>query len=450
MPLAPSINHPFSCGNFSTEEPSSVFAKQTIGQRGFDLTLFPQSRAVGPTQFSASITIPSYGAIVDRFTTEAAVQDVVASLQARGVTTYGATVLSSLTPGVASGSASLAAETSGFGVFSYESTGTAVIEAVSSNGFRARATLPIATGGDGSEDTWVDYSGTAENNLGKHLESQVVSRTGSVDIFSVMNHSAQTYVRNPAFWLADVDITSFSPWNSAGGQQIAGTLISPQFCICAEHFRPGVGTVIRFVGPSGQVVNRTVVAQRDGVGFDVLLVKLNAPITEHVTPCKVMPPGLVLPGDYYKYLPTASLINLSNAAKAGQLFLDIFSRPLVPAIICNQDKKCGLAVSQGLSGSWVGGGLAAGLNLNQPGRIYRESLDIQPLIRPGCSGSPVYLLINGELCLLGERYYTNSTGTCFTVATMYDAVQAAMDEMGSEGNDTLSPADLSAFTDFSS
>jgi hypothetical protein len=263
-----------------------------------------------------------------------------------------------------------------------------------------------------------------------------------------MNHAAGTYVRNPSFWLSDADFTCFSPWNSREGQNRAGTLISPQFLICAEHYRLEVGDTVRFVGPAGQVVNRTVVASSIAGAFDVFVVKLNEPIVEHITPCKVLPKGIISSGikKYaYRYLPTADLSALNAAS---DLFLSYLERPLAPAITTNQDKKAGLALTQGLSYNWIGAGLSPGLDMNKPGRLYRQSLDIQPLIRSGCSGSPVFLLINGQLCFVGERYYLNKTGDCFAGELCYDGVQAAMNAMGSVGNDQLTPADLSQFTTF--
>jgi hypothetical protein len=452
MALAKAVNYPSNCGGFGSSSPARVAAKEPISQRRFSLSSLRSPRIISGASAPTQTTVSAFGCVVNRISNATTVDDLAVFVTPTGNGLYGGVELTSETPGVVTGEFSAAGEAAVSFTFVFLSAGSAIVEASAANGFRSRIRASVGSAG-GTTDAFSDYTGTTTNNLGKHLESQVASRSGSVDIFSVADHSASSYQRNTAFWLADVDFTCFSPWNSVGGQGRAGTLISPQFIMCADHFPMPVGATVRFVGPSGQVVERTVSATRAASAFDVQIAKLSSPITEHITPCKVMPAGYVSSGALagsYKYAPSSSLQALAAGQAAGTIYLGINDRPLLPAIGCNQDKKAGLALTQVIGASWNGGGPPAGLTADAPGRLYRPSLNIQPLVRQGCSGSPVFFLVNGELCLAGVRFYANSTGTAFTIATTHTAVQDAMDDMGSDGDDTLTPADFSQFTDFSS
>lgn len=451
MPLAASRNHPIDCGDFDAAEPQRAFPKETIANKRFRLTANPQARATGAQTDAGQVTVSSFGAIVSRKLSESYEEDVIVSVEPTGSREFGQMSISSQTPSVLSGSATFAPNASGQVVLSYQGDGTAVISALSGVGAEQRAVVPVAAGGSQNIDSWVDY---ADSSLGKHLESQVASASGSMDIFSSMSHASEEYSRNPSFWLSGVDITCFSPWNSRGGQQRAGTLISPQFAMCAQHFELLTGDTIRFVAADGSVVNRTIVDYRLQFGaFDAQIVKLSEPIGEEITPCKVMPAGYVASSGYlngaYKWLPTSSLSSLNQGLLGQEIALSNDVRPFPPALMCNQDKKCGIAATTSLGLGWTGGTLSPSQYEGKAGRIFYPALDVQSLVRGGCSGSPVFFLIAGELCLLGVLFYDNSVGSCFTDQLTHNSVQAVMDEMGSDGSDQLTSIDLSSFTDFS-
>ncbi len=103
-------------------------------------------------------------------------------------------------------------------------------------------------------------------------------------------------------------------------------LVTPEHVLFARHFSPGVGTEIRFLPPSGEMISRSVVAV-SGVpngsgGFaDVVLVKLSAPI----------PPELNLPP--FPYLNLAGetaytgtvLTTFGQSLRAGRGTIAAFS-----------------------------------------------------------------------------------------------------------------------------
>ena len=76
------------------------------------------------------------------------------------------------------------------------------------------------------------------------------------------DHAHKHYVRNPACWAADLDLTCMSPWNSDHATRKAGTLVSPRHAVWARHYNIRLNSTIRFVTRSGAVVDRRVVASR--------------------------------------------------------------------------------------------------------------------------------------------------------------------------------------------
>jgi hypothetical protein len=123
----------------------------------------------------------------------------------------------------------------------------------------------------------------------------------SKPIFSVRDDYGAIYVRNPLCWAAGLDLTPLSVWNSLGGHERAGILISPRHIVSAAHFPVPPGTTIRWVTRTNVTVERQVIAQRQVAGTDIMVGLLDTEVPATITVARI------LPADYPGKLPLAGL-----------------------------------------------------------------------------------------------------------------------------------------------
>jgi hypothetical protein len=229
-----------------------------------------------------------------------------------------------------------------------------------------------------------------------------------------MNHAGGAYVRNTSCWLADLvaKLTCISPWNSNGGQNQAGTLVSPRHLVMAEHYQFGVGTKVRYITADNQVVERTVTAvqsvgpsnSQDYYATDITVALLDSDVPPSISPAKV------LPNNWLSYLPSLTTVT-------G-----------VPAIATNQYKQ--VLVSDFIS-------TQTGIAPTNAQRL----LFFRTIIS-GDSGSPAFLVVNNELVLLTTWTWGGGGGGP-NYANLLASINAVMTSLG--GSYQLTPADLSGF-----
>jgi hypothetical protein len=116
-------------------------------------------------------------------------------------------------------------------------------------------------------------------------------------VFSAQDHVATNYVRNPDSWVADINLTCISPWNSTGGRQRAGTLIGADCILFADHFPIAPGATVRFVTASNTVVSRTMISSRKSFS-DFRIGRLSA----SVLPDGIVP-ALLCPENQADFIP---------------------------------------------------------------------------------------------------------------------------------------------------
>ena len=204
-----------------------------------------------------------------------------------------------------------------------------------------------------------------------------------------------TYVRNSAIWCQGVDLSFMSPWNSAGGNNYAGNLITPRHIIMATHYHPGVGTTIDFVDMNNVVQRRTISGEYDMLnGVDITICTLNADLTGGVKPIKIMP-------NIYPYVPNNTL------SGSGQLYEYTIIRP--PMIGFNQDLN-----------AIVGDNAQIG-EYETPSTFNSLRAPFYVVARGGDSGHPVCFLI-GKTCYYGfhQHYAAGNNGVNGTYAAGYE------------------------------
>ena len=434
MAILAARNFPLDCG-FAATGPTLSFAKQPINEESFVLSLSTIRRTTAEPVSPTETTIDDR--VVTRSSSSAYVDDVVAVAERRGGY-FGQITFASEATGVVSG----ADTNDGQFQFTHVANGTARVSATSDRGLKNVVTIAVGSGSSSNSDAWLQW---AAGSLGSHVANAVTSRasaTGvSVESFLLKDHVQSLYTRNPACWLYDVDISCLSVWNSISGQQRGGTLVTPEHCLFASHFSVSVGTIVRFVTAGASQTGKLTVEDRTvaAVGSipfgsgDIFVARLNAAVSAPF--CKVVPPDLM------DYVPSVTRTKADNSLTAY--------RPRLPLVATNQDKHFGYLPAFELAGDWL---TSAGI----PGQAGYGSFEantasavaypsLVPFVRSGCSGHPVFLLVDGELVFVG-MYVSASAGTSFGSQATHDAVNAILTTLG--GGYQLTEADLSGFDSY--
>lgn len=256
---------------------------------------------------------------------------------------------------------------------------------------------------------------TQKESAVAHAKKQVESRLAGKDpatakpIFSTANHSNARYERNRNSWVADLDTTPISPWNSHGGNFMAGTLVSPRHIVYATHYAMPVGTKIRFVAKDNSVVERTITnairPQYTGMYFpDITVAVLDSDVPESIGFAKI------LPDDWGKY---------------------IAERPNMPCLALDQEEK---ALVTNLV--YLNDYAAFHTPDSQPANSFFES------IVTGDSGNPAFMVIDNQLVLLTVWTFGGG-GSGTSLAHQKAQINQMMTQLG--GSYQLKEVDLSRF-----
>lgn len=188
---------------------------------------------------------------------------------------------------------------------------------------------------------------------------------------------AQKFERNPSCWLNSVsNLTCFSPAQLSGTpwSQRAGTLVTRRHVVYANHFGIPViegGTPMLFVERGGRVVSRKVVAQASDPASDIAIGVLDEEVPDSISIAPVLPP------DFEQHLgPRNAILAVT---------LDAEERASIQS--CSTFYN-GQFSTNLLDANWM------------PDEWKRLSGWTEPTIT-GDSGNPVFLLLYGQLVLLG-------------------------------------------------
>jgi hypothetical protein len=287
--------------------------------------------------------------------------------------------------------------------------------------------------------------------------------------FSTMDHDNTNYVRNIDFFLANVDLTCVSPWNSRGDQNAANkrglhkgqfrtcTAITPRHLIAAQHYSPyssSPQTTVRFITQDNQVIERTIVGQRsvsftDELAYpvywtrsftdrynenpstlyaDTVILQLNEDLPNTITPAKFLPP------DFQNYMPFSNgLDNYINY----QLMLYGY-----PLYVFNAERR--VQVSQpaaGISAYWPfnepaesGSGFYFSPNTENWGNglyEYNDPFNMREwFISAGIDGdssTPIFMILNGEPIYMFQHMYPRSG---YPLSLLTANIQSAITSLG--------------------
>ena len=264
----------------------------------------------------------------------------------------------------------------------------------------------------------------------------------SMPIYSSANDSIGVYVRNTACWTGTLDLTPIAVWNSygwgsgGGGQQRAGTLISPRHIMMANHFLIPTGSTIRFVSGSNVTVTRTLVAEQY-VGSDVMVGILDSDVPSSIGCVSVLGAS-----------STSQLPIPLNGGSAPNWFYDLVT------IYPNQYRQMGVGEQVVFDGSLIWGGYALTsvqrTIFGLPGTNNRSPF-IQYVI-VGDSGSPCFIVLNGKLVLLTCWWQSSLGGGGPDYRMWTSQINAAMTSLstsvGASTNYQLTLFNLSGFPSY--
>ena len=285
----------------------------------------------------------------------------------------------------------------------------------------------------------------SDSNAIDTLISNAGATTTTLKLFTSEDHTNDIYVRNASNWLTagGVDTSCISVWNSAQGNQAAGTLISPRHIILANHNTYGIGTVVRFVDANNNVATGTVANIGNVSGTDIEVGVLSADMPSTIKPC------LILPSNYFKYIPsiagTTTIpavgllgggFDLSNGGKYTHpdktatvrdlFFLATSTSPNPPIFPGHNDAQFTFPST---------------LSTTTRDAFYYDS------VIGGDSGNPAFLLVNGKLSLVtGWNLGGGGAGPSYPDNIL--GINSLITSLGGSGGWVASTTDLSSFNTY--
>ena len=229
-----------------------------------------------------------------------------------------------------------------------------------------------------------DFNSSATLNIDARLALKH-NPTLNKPIFTLRDDTKGVYVRNPDCWAANIDLSGYSVWNSSGnagggagtaGSCKAGMMITPRHCIMAAHFHVYLGDSIRFVTNDNVTIRRKVISTI-GLGVNTNW-STNYPDISVVTLDQDVPASIKI----YKFLPANYRTYLKNDG-AG-----------LPLFYSDQEKKALVVDASRINDGTNWYATSKPTNANR--------LAMFETLQGGDSGSPVGLILNGELVLVGD------------------------------------------------
>lgn len=403
--MYPSVNHPINCGLASTLSFSN-YAKQKISDDSFSIV----SSVINRVTTSGMSSVVSYqDQVLNRQTSTEYVTDFRIDKIFNKSIYNRPIVFSSSDPSV------LTVSPDG-GIASYQNDGYCTITAKSEDGETSAIGLYANKTYPGNTDTFTSWTNTSlAKNITDSIDLRIDGKTSnsSKPIFSTRNNSSNIYNRNIDCWVADLDLTCISPWNSSGGSNMAGVLISPRHVLFAAHYQPSAGTTIKYITQNNIVISRTITALQTDPSYtpyypDIAVGVLDSDIPNTISFAKILPPN------WTSYLPS-----IAHPKK-------------LPVLITDQEKKAMIADLYAISNY---------VTLLRP--IDASRLAFYEDIIGGDSGSPSFLIINNQLVLL--TVWTSASQGTF-VTTRKDVINTMMSNLG--GGYQLTEINLSLFPSY--
>jgi hypothetical protein len=317
-----------------------------------------------------------------------------------------------------------------------ESTASANITITATSGeascSRVYSVTLTLSGADVVEVIEGGVSGSARKALSDPLDNALVGADLATQqsIYSSQDHATSSYVRNTSFFLPELveAMTCASPWNSAGANTRAGTALTKRHAVLANHYKYGVGTVVRFIASDNTVIERTVKQAarifKGGVGTDVWMVLFDSDLPASITPCKVFP------SDFEVYLPAGAADNSYAATDIPLLSLDQQEKGICLDFLAESWSSNTPIVSYGMP------------------TLPNRSTFFEAIIS-GDSGNPIFAVIGTEVWLLSTFHGPGAGPFYSKLITELNAMIVELDTLqGINTGYTVTEGDLSSYTTY--
>lgn len=268
---------------------------------------------------------------------------------------------------------------------------------------------------DGRLSTERTFSLIVKEDLKEHAARSIRHRTEgrnpdeSKPLFSLADHALSRYERNTASWTSGLDMTPISPWNSFGGERMAGTLVSPRHIVYATHFQMPVGTKVRFVAKDNSIVERTITAKISPPYTQFLFPDITVALLDSDVPDSI---GFarILPEDWRRYLE---------------------ERPDLPCLATDQEEKALVTNLQALNSH---------ASFNRP--TEGPEKDFFENIIAGDSGNPAFMVVDDQIVLLTVWTFGHG-GSGTSIEHQRDQINLMMRNLG--GGHQLQEINLGRF-----
>lgn len=207
-----------------------------------------------------------------------------------------------------------------------------------------------------------------------NLINGLIASGATYNIYSSINDGTFTYIRNTSSWANSIDFTCI-PIYGTSQNKFNGVLVSPDIMITANHIAQRSG-LIYFVDKNNTTVSSSVVSGSQLGNTDIWVNRIYPPITGSIIPAKVLHPSTF----------SGSTVKVTLQAIDGNK---------IPVVVTNQFRTLRIKV---------------GYRLNSNDNAITNpiaSSSLQPwttTIVNGDSGSPYFVLINGQVVVLGTWF----------------------------------------------
>ena len=281
-------------------------------------------------------------------------------------------------------------------------------------------------------------------DLSNYGGSETAPHTGEIKLFTTEEHTSEppVYVRNQNAWCASLGsaLNCISPWNTQAHHKRAGVAVSPVHILFAAHYHVSAGQTMRFVLQDNSIVERVILGTQTlseyawgtyGLPNDITL-GLVDPLPSEVGFAKV------LPSDYKDYFPSLGRYSAwkdSDGAYHPAAYA-------LPVMTVDQEEKC--LITEFLKNdndtitNYVLTYPEGRGNSSRRGDFSEKKID-------GDSGSPSFLIIDGELVLIGVLT-SGGAGGGSNIVNHKAELNQIMTQLG--GTYQLDEVDLSGFTNY--
>lgn len=301
------------------------------------------------------------------------------------------------------------------------SNGTAVIRCFLGEVFSTLRLSVTQSGGS----TINGFSGFVPGSVSDVVSSEIIDlmeHGGDLPLFTLMNHVAATYSKNPTSWVSDIDLSGIAVALATNGsnwdQGNAPVNITSRHGVIVRHWQTCIKNVskARFVGNDGTIHERTITGisapfKNGSLTDDLIVVAYDSPLPESVAPFALAGEWLrqdvadtginrQFPGEFFSggigltinQNHEALAVALGNGIQLSQSSIlrgVTYNGESIPTIIGSMQLASGDSAKHAISGAFD--------NLEE---------FLKPIIT-GDSGKPVFVIVDSKALLVMNYTYSN-------------------------------------------